>query len=308
MKQRIFIPKLILFATGTHLAIAGFTWTEWLLTGNDTWINTFFQYQGKLFFLVFSGLEAGLSFYIWRHFFRGDALRQAWLMISLSGCAHLVGSILTNLLGTNPTVTPNVQVYALWLGADLSEKLYRYGTVIGGPLQMLLLAIGLYLVIRLYKRLGMLARLSRVDYILFGIVLLYTLRFVFEVVKWNLESTDPVTVTKIITWTSDPLLSLLLLEAIFLRRSVISMGGGLIAKCWGAFTAGIFLTSLGDMGLWAISHGFLSWPTSSLTWYIWFLASAAYTLGPAYQVEALRRAKVEIPHPVKAARIEPVPF
>jgi len=68
------------------------------------------------------------------------------------------------------------------------------------------------------------------------------------------------------------------------------MGWGLIARCWFSFTAAIFLTSLGDIGLWAWSKGFLSHGFEAASWYVWFLASAAYALGPAYQLKAMLHA------------------
>jgi hypothetical protein len=155
---------------------------------------------------------------------------------------------------------------------------------------MLLLACGLFIVVRVYKRLGLLARLTVYDYGLLSIVVGYTLSFLIEVSQAHLRLPGTVTVTKVINWASDPLLGLLLLEAIFIRRSVANMGCGLIANCWSAFTAAIFLTSIGNMGLWATSHEYLTLPYSALTWGIWHFAMAAYALGPAYQVEALRRA------------------
>ena len=37
----------------------------------------------------------------------------------------------------------------------------------------------------------------------------------------------------------------------------------------------------------------IPWPVSSMTWYIWYPATAAYTLGPAYQVEAAARVTMD---------------
>jgi hypothetical protein len=53
------------------------------------------------------------------------------------------------------------------------------------------------------------------------------------------------------------------------------------------FTAAIFLTSVGDIGLWASSKGYLPHFLEVASWYVWFLASAAYALGPAYQSQAM---------------------
>ena len=105
---------------------------------------------------------------------------------------------------------------------------------------------------------------------------------------WRPKTPPPYDFHKMLGWASDPRLSILLFEAILIRRSAIETGWGLLAKSWGSFAAGIFLTSLGDMGLWASANSYLPWPYSSVTWYVWFLASAAFALGPA---GTLRRAR-----------------
>ena len=94
---------------------------------------------------------------------------------------------------------------------------------------------------------------------------------------------------KLLSWAVDPFLCVLLLEAVVIRRSAVDTGWGLLARSWRAFAAGIFFTLLGDAGLWATEQGILAWPYTSVTWYVWFLASAAYALAPAYQVDACRR-------------------
>ena len=68
------------------------------------------------------------------------------------------------------------------------------------------------------------------------------------------------------------------------------MGWGLIPRCWLAFTAAIFLTSLGDMGLWAVTEGYLPPALVALSWHIWFVAAACFALGPAYQLQAIVQA------------------
>ncbi len=68
------------------------------------------------------------------------------------------------------------------------------------------------------------------------------------------------------------------------------MGWGLIPRCWLAFTAAIFLTSLGDMGLWAVTEGYLPPAPVALSWHIWFVAAACFALGPAYQLQAIVQA------------------
>jgi hypothetical protein len=284
------LPQLILLGTGIHLFIALLIYLAWVATGNDLWIISFFNYQGALFFLLCSGIGFGVSLMVWRQFSPGDAMRPAWFLIFLSFALRLSGDVLTHLLSINSSSSP--------------MALKELGQVVGGPGAMVLLAGGLLLVLRMYRRLGLLARLTVFDYVLVGAVTAYTLRFAYDLLEWQSDSPAPVTILKAIKWLSDPLLSLLLFEAIFIRRSVIRMGSGLISRCWGAFTAGIFFTSVGDMGLWAVAQGYLNWPQSSITWYVWFLASAAYALGPAYQAEAMSRASKEVARYAPEKRVE----
>jgi hypothetical protein len=93
---------------------------------------------------------------------------------------------------------------------------------------------------------------------------------------------------EILLWPVDPVLWLLLAEAILLHRSVQRTGMGLIGRCWRTFSAGIFLVLLGDVMIWATAYGYLPWPWSSLQWYVWMPASASFALAPAYQLEAIR--------------------
>ena len=116
---------------------------------------------------------------------------------------------------------------------------------------MLLLAVGLGVVLRLYKRLGILADLKPVDYFLLALVLGFTLRQGHQIYQLVAQANDQVTLTAILNWVTDPLLSCLLVEAVLIRRAVVSMGWGLISKSWGAYTAAIFLTSLAHIITWA---------------------------------------------------------
>lgn len=133
----------------------------------------------------------------------------------------------------------------------------------------------------------MLGRLQLIDFLLLSIVAAYTVNFFATVVFAREQSPRPLDVQKIISCTSDPLLCILLFEAILIRRSIANMGWGLISPCWLSFTAAIFLTSVGDIGLWAWSKGYLPHVLEIASWYVWFLACAAFALGPAYQLQAM---------------------
>jgi hypothetical protein len=165
------------------------------------------------------------------------------------------------------------------------------GLTISSPVTMALLSIGLWLVVRLYRKVGLLRRLRWPDFVLLGVVGLFLGSQVVELTRWLWSSERPVTMLTGVSWLVDPLVGMLFVEAVLLRRSVVNMGGGLISRCWGAYTAAIFLTSMGGMGIWALNSGFVPWQFCYVTACVWFLASIAYALGPAYQVEAVVRAR-----------------
>jgi hypothetical protein len=285
--------SFVYWTTGENLSLGLLALLAWLLTGDTAWVVIFFRYVGSLFFLLFTALEFSLSLFVWRQFSRGEPLGSAWFLISAAAACRLAGACLVHLLSVDSYLNPVHFSAHSW---DESRALAwaKLGAAIGGPLHMAVLACGLLIVLQVYHRLGMLGRLRWSDFALLAFVMVYTLRQVYDLGEVLWAAREPLTLYGMINWTNDPLLCLLLFEAVLIRRSILAMGGGLIAKCWGAYTAAIFFTSLGDMGLWASSTGWIPWPLSSLAWYVWFLASAAYCLGPAFQVQATRRAKQEL--------------
>jgi hypothetical protein len=68
------------------------------------------------------------------------------------------------------------------------------------------------------------------------------------------------------------------------------MGPGAIGRCWNAFAVGVALVCIGLVALWAGRWGYLPWPYSSLFWYVWLPADAAFALAPIYHLEAIEQA------------------
>jgi len=87
----------------------------------------------------------------------------------------------------------------------------------------------------------------------------------------------------------DPLLLLLLMKAALLYRSAQQVGPGSIARCSNAIAVGVALVCIGVVALWAIRWGYIPWPWSSVTWYLWLPADAAFAPAPVYQLEAASR-------------------
>jgi hypothetical protein len=161
------------------------------------------------------------------------------------------------------------------------------GAVVGGPLAMIFLVVALSRVLRVQHRFGILGGLSRTDLSLIGLIVAFALGQIAIILRYLGPSYQPPSLTKALLWLSDPLLALLLIQAVLIRRSVIHVGLGLLSRCWGMYVIAILTTLAGDASIWAVSEGWLSWPLTVLTWYIWFFAAAAFASAPAYQLAAM---------------------
>jgi hypothetical protein len=298
------VPAAIFLATG-FLLITGFaaSLASWR-TGDIRWIRWFFSYPGTLFLVGCSVLQACLSFQCWARFSPGDLLRPAWLLISISAFGQLLGGAISQILGSESHLNP-LRLVSTPAREDILRAATTYGPLFS-PLYMVFLVAGLFYVLKACQQNGILGRLRPVDILLLVIVIAYTVNFLATVVFGASHDKSTTTVHEILDWTSDPLLCILLFQAIFIRRSFANMGLGLIARCWLSFTAAIFATSLGDIGLWAWWKGYLPHALEIASWYVWFLASAAYALGPAYQLQAMLQATVERTSDEVFGRGEPV--
>ncbi len=283
------IANGLLWLTAVHLSVSAIIAVFWRIMGDNTRIELFFKYQGSLFFVICAAAELWLAWNAFRQFSPGEPLRMPWLLIAFASFYRFAGYLFSQILNSESYLNP-LSLIRGSQDAFFYLTCQRFGLLIGGPLSMAVLSVALFLILRILHRLGILSRLRTLDFVLISAVVAFTVRQIYEITMWVRTTPVQYDPYKVLGWASDPLLSILLIEAILIRRSVADTGWGLLARSWGAFSLGIFLTSLGDIGLWAMANGYLVWPYYSITWYVWFLASAAYALGPAYQVEACRRA------------------
>ncbi len=278
---------LIGAATAAHLAVGVTMAVAAWVAGRPALLGDFFRYPGALFLVAVSTTGFWFSMHCWRQFSKNDLLRQAWLLIMLAAAVNVAGSLFSHVLGAYTPLNPLMHTATGWPAPAI--KLFgRVGLLLGGPFQMTLLACGLSFVLRAYRRSGLFPHLARWAWLLAGAMMLYTVheaRLVQQLLSTGKISGG----FQILGWPSDPLLIVLLFEAMCILRPVLGTGWGLIAKCWGAFAAGIVLHALGDILLLAASQGSTSQIAQALSWCAWFLAGAAYALGPAYQLEAFRR-------------------
>jgi hypothetical protein len=287
------LANWILGIVTAHLIVGIVTHTIWLVTGDESLLRYYFDYQGALILVTFAAAEVWLTISAYRQFSSNEPLRSAWLFIMLAAICHFAGAVLKHWLAMNTRINPLHYVARGW-DPKLSDLLQRCGAVIGGPAQMLLLTFGLYLGLRVYAQFRMLAKLRTVDRVLIGAAMAYALIVIRGIIAGVRHSASPITYSQALNWPNDFLLSILLLEAIFLRRSAAEMGWGYVSKVWGAFAAGIFLTSLCSLLNWLTAYGLVDWKQTAFVWYLWYPASAAFALAPAYQWEALRTAEARL--------------
>jgi hypothetical protein len=265
-----------------HLALGMVALGHFLATGQYVVLGWYFWALGSFFFLVMTATEFCLAMICRSWFDSDEPMRLAWGMIACAALARLAGVVLR-------AVSDGHLPWGNWHQLSqpfggLFANLGQLGLVVGGPLSMAFLAIGLGRVLVIQRKFHLAGYLTRGDKALLFLVLAFSISqlAINLPLLWNHPSLGTM-----LLWLSDPLLSLLLIEAILVRRSVIRMGQGLVAKCWGMFVLAIVITSAGDAAIWAGSHGFLSEQMTALSWYIWFLAAAAFASAPAYQFAAI---------------------
>jgi hypothetical protein len=266
-----------------HLTLGMIAYAHFLVTGQYVVLGWYFSTLGTLFFLLMTAIECSLAVICRSWFDPDEPMRLAWGMIACAALARLAGVLLR-------AVSDGHLPWGYWhrFGGQLSGGLFtnlsQIGLVVGGPLSMAFLAVGLGRVLGIQRKFHLLGSLTRGDKALLVLVVAFSVS--------QLSINLPLlgghqSLGTILLWLSDPLLSLLLIEAILVRRSVIRMGQGLVAKCWGMFVLAIVITSAGDATIWASSRNLLSESMTALSWYIWFVAAAAFASAPAYQLAAM---------------------
>jgi hypothetical protein len=276
---------LILAATLIYLVAGLAVFAVWQLTGNIVWLEQFFSLPSALFLIWLSGLQLWFSRQVCGEFSPGEPMLLAWKLISISALVDLAGTTAIQLLSGEKAWNP--LVYASWWSRPLGKAIFEAGHVLQGTCRFALLAAGLWCVLKLYRISGFLGRLRIVDWLLLAAFAGYVVREGFDLAA-AFQNGKRVNWGESLLWPVDPMLWLLFAEAMLLHRSVQRTGIGLIGRCWRTFSAGILLTLLGDLMIWAASYGYLPWPWSSLSWYVWMPAAASFALAPAYQLEAMR--------------------
>jgi hypothetical protein len=247
-----------------------------------------FDRPGVAFFIVVSGTEVCFAYRARSLFEPTQEMHGTWTLILLSAFCRLTGAVLTGVLSKPLPWNPLVALGTF--RADRAGALHDLGLAFSGPAAMALMAWGLMRVLVLNRSLGILGKLTMVDKSLIAAILVFTALQFIDIGGVLLGDRRRLSVTQSFMWLSDPLLAALLIQAVSIRRAILNMGQGLVARCWGMMALGVAFTSTGDAAMWAESHGFIPVVIRPLEWFIWFFAVTAFASAPCYQVEAAREA------------------
>lgn len=277
--------SVIAAVTVSYLTIGVLALAAWWIDGDLDWLVKFFQAPGAAILIWLAALELWLAVSVIEYYSPDDLLRPAWTLIACSAAVQLCGMVFSQVIGVKSAGNPLLVLTGL---PDSSFALAKHlGLAIGGTLRFGLLSAGLWFALKAYRQSGMLAKLALIDWAVLATFAGYLARNVWDVARAFRAGIRP-DIWHVLSWPVDPLLWLLLAEALLLFRSARQMEPGLIGLCWKAAAMGVFLTALGDIGMWASDYGYLRWPWNSLTWYLWIPAAAAFARAPALQLEVIR--------------------
>ncbi len=283
-------PRWIIAGTLAHLAAGLVVWLFWNPQGSFDWMRRYFRYEGALFLTLSAAVQLVLCRFVLSNFKPGEAMHGAWRLLYWSAASQLLGAFIVNILAVRSVFNPLPLV--LFAKVEyLPQDVRDLGRLLAGPLSFVLLAVGFKRVIAVCRRCGILARPTMIDGIVFLVGLGLCMQQIVQIPFFSDSVYPPRRLLPKLLWSTDILLAILWTEATILRASMRRMAGGLLGKCWTSYCAAVFFTLVGNMGIWALSYGYITWPHTAFTWYIWYLASAAFALGPAYQARAIFEAR-----------------
>jgi hypothetical protein len=289
---RMSLPRFVMLATSIFLVMGFGALMAWQVTGRVECMRAFFHGPGAMYLVFLAALEFSLGRMVVRQFSEGEPLQPAWFLIMLSGGCQMVSAVCVQILGANSSLNPLAQGPLSSASLDPSA-IHRFGLIVGGPLQMLLLVCGLGCMLRLCRRSGIAARFQASDWTLMSIAGFAAYLQISDLVT-AADAGRALSTYDLLLAGNGPLLIVLLIEANLVKRYMGTLYGGMIAKCWSAFAAAIFLSTLGSVGAWLNMHGYLPPEVACVSSSIWFLSATAFTLGAAWQIEAIQSACGEV--------------
>jgi hypothetical protein len=183
-------------------------------------------------------------------------------------------------------------IWLWWPGqskSGLVEQFRQAALLAGGPIRLALLGAAMLAVLRVLRKSGFRVRPTFGDWAVSGIVCMFTLARLGESCAASLAGRQ-ISQADWISLAGLPILCVLSMEAMLLRRSVARMGNGLIPRGWVVLGYGILLTVTGEVVLWVLPHYSQTLPLAMVCALMPLTVGSAFALVPAYQLAAQRRA------------------
>jgi hypothetical protein len=234
------------------------------------------QWAGLLVFLVLALIEFGLGYACWALFEAGEPLRRAWVFILLGSGFRLLGLAATAWTGG--------------LAAAEAAPVRQVGVVALNPMTAMFTAAGLWVVLQAHRRLGIARRPGPA-----GTALIVVAAAAAVVLGHDAtQAIMPAGATRggvFFFGLAGPVLGVVLVEAFLLHRAATAMGDGLVASCWASFAVAVLLSMGGQWVTWAVQKGGLPLFYADAGALMWLGAELGFVLAPAYQIEAVVRAR-----------------
>ena len=280
-------PRWILMFLGAYVTVSLFVLYLWNAAGQVFSIQGTSDSTSALSVTGMAAVELWLCLVVLRSFPAGSPLRSTWMLLTLAAAARAASGVLTDFLGTNWLLNP-----LLWgehPKSGLIGQLRQAAPITGGPIRLALLAAAMLAVLRILRKYGFPVRPAFGDWAVSGIVCMFTLARFGEACAASLAG-RLISQADWISLVGLPILCVLSMEAMLLRRSVARMGNGPISKGWVVLGYGILLTVAGEVVLWVLPHYSQTLPLAMVCALMPLTIGSAFALVPAYQLAAQRRA------------------
>ncbi len=287
------VRRVLIVGTWLLLAVGSLAILDYTTTGETQFLRSFFAYCAGPFYLFAAIVEAFFAFAAAKGFESKEPLRRPWILLSVSAILHCVSQLLANLLNLTTYINP-----LYWIAPDFvrqhGEEVRVFGLHYFGDPRFILLGIAFWLILRAEKKAGLGVKLNNLEIILLCATGVWVMVHTITAVEWFITTTQDSSLTKQMSWIFDFALGGVTVLAILLRNSVKALEPGIIAEPWKCYSWAVFITCMGDAGIWAISYSILPPFLLNLSWLIWFPQVTMFALGPWWQYQAMKTAASEV--------------
>jgi hypothetical protein len=280
-------PRWILTFLGAYATVTLLVLYLWNAAGQVFSIQETSDSTSALSATGMAAVNLWLCLVVLRSFPAGSPLRSTWMLLSFAAAAQAASGVLTDFLGTSWLLNP--LVWSEQPRSGLIGQIRQAALIAGGPIRLALLAAAMLAVLRVLRKYGFPVRAAATDWAVSGIVCMFAFSRLGEacaaaIAGRQIGQADWVSLAGL------PILCVLSMEAMLLRRSVARMGKGLIARGWVVLGYGILLTVTGEVVLWVLPHFSQTLPLAMVSALMPLTIGSAFALVPAYQLVAQRRA------------------